>query len=262
MKSPSKLVSIVASITCISVVLLLCGTTENSVEVAEIIDSQDRVTYYNDILSVDSSTHINNLLESADSGNKITDPGTIEKSNATYSDLRPLAKELSNYVGANGHGYTSWDGYFNSHTGCTGYDSSIADEITITFNNTTHTAKARVQYYGLRSDCSGGVSAMLFFMGVTGSGNKIDNLRAEDYQKAGSSISASTFGDLNVGDILAIKSHVAMVAFKDSSKVYMFDWGTTKAIDKCKEQGYYNTYPVGAAISTWRTTTVHARRLL
>lgn len=241
-------------VVCTTTILLLGSVTNpDDIEIESAIATHP--VYQNQIFNVNTSSS-----SSGDSNNG--SPLLPDRSNASWDDLRPLAIELSNYVGANGHGYTSYHGRFDAHAGCNGYDSSISDLITITFDNVTRTANATQQYYGLRSDCSGGVSAMLFFMGVTGNGENIANTTASCYCSIGTSLNVTKFSELQVGDILSKSSHVGMVAYKDSEKVYMFDWDSTDAIEKCKAQGYYSTYDVNADISTWRSGTVYARRLL
>ena len=135
-------------------------------------------------------------------------------------ELQDITKELSNYVGKNGHGYTH-DPFSHNHSGCTGYDSSIVEQVSITFDNQTHTADAWKKDTGLRSDCSGGVSAMLFFMGVTGSGNKIDNNPSTTYKGIGTAVTGTKFADLQPGDIIAKSGHVAMVVYKDTDKTLL-----------------------------------------
>lgn len=253
MSFPSKIVKGTAAVLACCVLLLLCSVSENDTTNIENVSTSIPTTYRNKILSVNTSS----TSTGEGAVNAISYPTAY---NANWDDLRPLAKELSNYVGANGHGYTSLP-FSSNHAGCTGYDSSIVSQITITFNGVSRTADALKKYDGLRSDCSGGVSAMLFFMGVTGSGNKIANTTASSYCSAGTGVQATTFGDLQVGDILAKTSHVAMVAYKDAEYVYMFDWGQTAAINNCKAQGYDEKYALDKPISAWRSGTVNARRI-
>lgn len=254
MKLPSKIVKCTAVVVCISVLLLLSTVNNSDPKLEDFITnaSQDSSIHTNSIVSVDSLSNA-----SADSENGVAYPST---SNANWDDLRPLAKELSNYVGKNSHGYTS-DPFSSNHAGCTGYDSSIVEQVSITFDNQTHTADAWKKNTGLRSDCSGGVSAMLFFMGVTGSGNKIDNNPSTTYKGIGTAISGTKFADLQPGDIIAKSGHVAMVVYKDTDKVYTFDWGSTDAINKCKDSGYAQEFDINADISTWRSGDEVARRL-
>lgn len=253
MNFPSKIVKGTAAVLACSVLLLLCSVSENDTTNIENVETSIPTTYRNKILSVNTSS-----TETGEGAvNGLSYPAT---SNANWDDLRPLAKELSGYVGSNGHGYTSYP-FSKNHSGCTGYDSAITSQITITFNGVSHTVDALKKSDGLRSDCSGGVSAMLFFMGVTGSGNKIANTTAKSYCSAGADAQAATFGDLQVGDLLAKSTHVGMVAYKDAEYVYMFDWGCTSAINNCKSQGYDEKYELSKSISSWRDGTVYSRRI-
>lgn len=253
MNLPSKIVKGTAAVLACCVLLLLCSVSENDTTSIENVATSIPTMYRNKILSVNTSS-------TATGEEAVNATSYPTASNANWDDLRPLAKELSNYVGANGHGYTSLP-FSRNHAGCNGYDCSIVSQITITFNGVSRTANALKVYDGLRSDCSGGVSAMLFFMGVTGSGNKIANTTASCYRSAGTDVQASVFGDLQVGDILAKTSHVGMVAYKDEKYVYMFDWGQTSAINNCKAQGYDEKYEVNKPISSWRSGTIHTRRI-
>lgn len=255
MKLPSKIVKCTAVVVCISILLLLSTVNSSDPKLEDLVTntSQDSSVHTNSIISVDLLSN----ASAADSENGVAYPSA---SNANWDDLRPLAKELSNYVGKNGHGYTH-DPFSSNHAGCTGYDSSIVEQVSITFDNQTHTADAWKKDTGLRSDCSGGVSAMLFFMGVTGSGNKIDNNPSTTYKGIGTAVTGTKFADLQPGDIIAKSGHVAMVVYKDTDKVYTFDWGSTKAIDKCKANGYAQEFDLNADISTWRSGDEVARRL-
>lgn len=256
MKLPSRIVKCTAVVLCLSILLLLStvNTSDSKLEetVANSVVSSD--TFQNSVISVES---LSNSSSTGDSENGIAYPTA---SNANWDDLRPLAKELSNYVGKNGHGYTN-DPFWKNHAGCTGYDCSIVEQVSITFDGQTHTADAWKDDTGLRSDCSGGVSAMLFFLGVTGSGGKIDNMRSSCYKGIGTAVNGSKFSDLQPGDIIAKTGHVAIVVYKDSQKVYTFDWGCTDAINKCKDHGYAQEFDLNADISTWRSGSVVARRL-
>ena len=100
MNLPSKIVKGTAAVLACSVLLLLCSVSENDTTNIENVETNIPTTSRNKILSVNTSS-------TATGEGAVNATSYPEASNANWDDLRPLAKELSNYVGANGHGYTS-----------------------------------------------------------------------------------------------------------------------------------------------------------
>ena len=173
-------------------------------------------------------------------GAQSTQQNSSQTQSGNWDDLRPLAKELSKYIP-----------YYAQAT-----NVATADTITLEFEGTTRTMNnARGT---IRADCSGGVCAMLYFMGVD---KKYTGLNSDRFETYGNSVTASTFADLEVGDILvAPGSHVAMVAYKDDTKLYTFDWGDTEPIRNCESKGWDEEYSLSSSVRNWRKHRMVVRR--
>ena len=259
MKPSSVSKAVIAGVFIATACLLLFNFNDSS-EVTSYISKQYSETYKLQ-RNISMAATVNQLSNNKQQNNQNGSAGS-------WDDLRPLAKELSSYVTEHGHGYTSIDrfGHFNAHPGCTGYDCSAVNAITIEFDGTSRTLQnATTVNVGLRSDCSGGVSAMLFFMGIESTDLNAGSTTFKDY---GNNLDASTFSDLEVGDLLIQKKtggggHVAMVAYKDNDKVYTFDWGSTNGINNCKDKGWHQEFGLNQQVKDWRprnTAALYFRR--
>ena len=173
-------------------------------------------------------------------GAQSTQQNSSQAPSGDWADLRPIAKELSKYIP-----------YYRQAK-----NVATANTITIEFEGTTRTMNnARGT---IRADCSGGVSAMLYFMGVD---RRYTGFNSNAFSTYGNNVNASTFADLEVGDILvAPGSHVAMVAYKDDNKVYTFDWGKTEAIRNCESKGWDESYSLTSSVRNWRSHSMVVRR--
>lgn len=167
--------------------------------------------------------------------NEVPIPGV-----STPSDLPTLTMEMSKHAKA--YGYSQPKGHLD------------VDVMTITYNGVTKSIDNKVT----RNDCSGYVSMVMYFTGVT---DKYVSRDSRMFCRFGDPVNAKTFADVQVGDIIAKNGHVALCVAKDENYVYMGDWGDTEPIVRCAEQGWAAKYKVTDSISKWRSGKIYVRRV-
>ena len=245
MKPSSVSKAVIAGVFIATACLLLFNFNDSS-EVTSYISKQYSETYKLQ-RNISMAATVNQLSNNKQQNNQNGSAGS-------WDDLRPLAKELSSY----------YDHY--SHALNTAHiPNGQPNEITIEFEGTSRTINPANgdRAPSIRADCSGGVSAMLFFMGIESNN---PSPHSTDYETYGNAIDPApqTFADLEVGDILiqnkgynpvtrTTQGHVAMVAYKDNDKLYTFDWGSDDGIRDCGDKGWHGSYALTASLSTWRT---------
>lgn len=170
---------------------------------------------------------------------------------STTPDLRPLAKWLSSFICNSTAGDKSGP-YSQSHV--VWQDVGTGTE---SFKQGTVEKSLDFSDANVYSDCSGGVSLMLYFCDFD---TTFSRKASDTLDTWGENISASTFNDIQIGDVLVNPgSHAAIVVYKDDSKVYTFDWGSGQAIKDTAANGYAQSFNLSDSITTWRETT-HVRR--
>lgn len=243
---PSRAIKIMICIVAISVVAICSFNFSGDNTTSTDILSRYRSATQNNLTTVNSVTSVINSGAYASSNvNSVNTPGV-----ATDTDLREMAKVLSGPFGYPGKCYYQSTGH------------ATEPSVTYTYKGATRTLDTGL----VRSDCTGFCSAMLYLMGI-------DSTYVSRYSGSfltwGSEVSASTFNDVEVGDILVYyrdipgghKGHGAMVVYKDDQYVYMGDWGGNQNIRATKDNGYYEFFELSEPISNWRENeTVHVRR--
>ncbi len=99
-----------------------------------------------------------------------------------------------------------------------------------------------------RTDCSGFVSAMLYYTGKTS--NKRFNNTSNGFLAYGNEVKNEQ--DIQPGDVLAVDGHAAFCVKVEGGYVYTADCGGNGSIRKTAEQGFYKKYEINGLCQNWR----------
>lgn len=226
---PSRAIKIVLCIVIAAVVAICSFNFSGDDTTSTDILAKYRSATQNNITTVSSITSvINNGAYASGNVNSVNTPGV-----ATDTDLREMARVLSGPFGYPGKCYYQSTGH------------ATEPSVTYTYKGVTRTLDTGL----VRSDCSAFCCAMLYLRGVD---ETYVSRNSDMLCSWGNPVSATTFADVEVGDILTYPGHAAMAVYKDDQYVYMGDWGASQSIRNTKDNGYHATYELSTPISSWR----------
>lgn len=243
----SKFTKYIIVLLSVSVFGICAFNFNDSIEVASLFEESFTHTAPNYATMESVTSQLNNT---ANLNNQLANANNTQMPNTLgLTDLIDVSKALSGSI----------DCHYDQS-----YNCALSDTVTIEYNGVKRTLNnAKASSTGIRADCSGGVSAMLFFAGLSGTKttvNKLSNYTSSGCCNWGFEVQASTFADVEVGDVLAKAGHAALVVKKDSKYVYTFDWGSSSAMKNCRSRGYDEQYKITDTIHKWRSGTIHVRR--
>lgn len=126
---------------------------------------------------------------------------------------------------------------FTNSSGNYDYSQNVGSNGSIDFNGLSVTTTHR--------DCSCLVSALRYLMGIDSNWVHRNSVTFSTMASTG----ATTYGDVQVGDVLWRSNHVAMVVKIEGSTVYIADAGSTSNIQKTAENGYAYTAQTSEPLS-------------
>lgn len=98
-------------------------------------------------------------------------------------------------------------------------------------------------------DCSCFASLFLYLSGIS---SQYVHRNSSTFESSYSSkLSCVNFSDTQVGDVLWVSGHVAVVVHKDGTNTYVGDCGSTEKIKRCANDGYAYVYANTDKITCW-----------
>lgn len=191
-------------------------------------------------------------------GNQNGEGGNVDvEGSITSSDITAIAKAVcTSYVGSS----SSTTDLYVGGAGGTLQNTP--------YSNVTYNSRVLVPYTGSNGYyyrcCNGLSSAILFLCNITtyNNGSNINGnwpyISCEDiYQKIGTQISATKFGDLKVGDIICVKGsdgktcHVETVVKIEGTNVYIASAGSSDGIRNTATNGYHRCKDASQDLDTF-----------
>lgn len=250
-------------ILCAIVLLELMISSGDAKEVYETYDS----------VKVDTTSGVSKKLMFLQEYTKMTGDTTLALSRGVDQDTANKWAQPDEGNGSGGNGsevvgtITDTDITAIAKAICTEYVGNAGSEVNVyvasnggplqstPYGNVTYNSRVLAPYLtsnGYYNRCCNGLSSgILFHCGVTtyNNGSNISGswpyISCEDiYQRVGTQINATTFGDLQVGDIICVKNssgttgHVETVVKIENNRVYIASAGSSNGIRDCAAQGY------------------------